>query len=249
MLVDLNIPPEKISIRTLGEFGFYHQGSPELAGRDPNTILFFGALRPNKGVGLLIPIADAVHKQVNTAHFIVAGPSNVDRDLMRSEWPRELAQTLSDMRARSYFEVHEGFIEDREVARLFARAAIALLPYTDATQSATTMVAMPFGCAIVATDVGDIREQVGPANAGILCQVDPTEIAHEIVDLLKHPERAVEMGQSGKRFSETTASWDSIASSMLPIYESVCTRRASNHRREEPTSPPRDTQPTKKQPA
>ncbi len=128
-------------------------------------------------------------------------------------------------------------------------ATIALLPYTDATQSATTMVAMPFGCAIVATDVGDIREQVGPANAGILCQVDPTEIAHEIVDLLKHPERAVEMGQSGKRFSETTASWDSIASSMLPIYESVCTRRASNHRREEPTSPPRDTQPTKKQPA
>jgi len=118
-------PPEhRITVIYHGRLDpLFAHGQKASVPREPHTLLFFGALRPNKGVHFLVPIADRLHLKYPDLKMVVAGSSQVARELL---------------------EVHEGFIPDEDVAPFFQRASITLLPYLEATQSGVVMVAMPW---------------------------------------------------------------------------------------------------------
>lgn len=226
MLTSQEVSQDRIAVQRMGHFGFYDHGAYEQVVRSQNTILFFGTLRPNKGVDLLVPIADRVHSRFPEAKFLVVGSSVLSRELQQSSWPHELKKLLRQMNGRPYFEVHDAFIPDEEVEYFFRRAAITLLPYKDATQSAVVMIAMPFETAVVATNVGDLSELVVDGETGILCGVDVNEIANAICDLLSHPEKSQQIGEAGQQFAMSQCVWPAIARRNLRVYRR-CDRSAS----------------------
>jgi glycosyltransferase involved in cell wall biosynthesis len=221
MLKDKGISGEKISLGRHGTFvGQCQQGQPPIS-RDQNRVLFFGALRPNKGVELLLPIADEVIKWCPQARFVVAGSADFGRELDDRAWPSRLQGILQEMRSRPYFEVHDRFVPESEVDSFFYSSAITLLPYLDATQSGVAMLAMPRGAAVVATNVGDLGEVVRHEETGLLCSANVHELAMAVIDLLRNSKKRQRIAASAHDFVHREYSWASIASHLLELYTSL----------------------------
>lgn len=122
--------------------------------RRERTVLFFGRIEPYKGLDLLLEAAPYLKGKVD--RMVIAGPGCMGR--------RELRIIQQDP---GFFELHNRFIPDEEVAFLFQRAAVLVLPYKQGTQSSLPLIAAGFGVPVVATQVGAFVEDV-PRVGGIL---------------------------------------------------------------------------------
>jgi len=226
-LVSQGVAPSKVSVIHHGELGsFFKQIScVKDVRRGKKTVLFFGKLRPNKGVELLIPIADRTCSQFLDVKFIVAGSPEVSRDLKRSGWETKLRAILREMRSRPYFEVHDRFIPDEEVASFFQRASITLLPYLDATQSGVAMIAMPLGSVVVATGVGDLPYVIQDEVTGFLAEPNVDSIVNRLKYVLSHQDETEVIREKAREWVVRECSWDHIATQILEIYYHLAGKR------------------------
>jgi len=223
-LVSQGVDSSKVSVIYHGELGsFFSEALNEKSiKREERTILFFGALRPNKGVELLIPIADQIYHQFPDVKFIVAGSPDVSRGLRKSGWSARLQRILQEMRSRPYFEVHDRFIPDEEVARFFQRASITLLPYLEATQSGVVMVAMPLGSVVIATRVGDLPYVIQDGQTGFLTDTDLHSIIGKLSLALSHPQEAQKIGANASMWARRECNWEKIACQVVEVYRIIC---------------------------
>lgn len=120
------------------------------------AILFFGRLAPYKGLDLLL---EALPEVRPPAKLIIAGPGRISKRAKR------MLSQLNHM-----CEVHNRFLDEAEVAELFQRASVCVMPYRQATQSSLPLIAAGFGVPVVATAVGALVEDV-EVTGGIV--VDP----------------------------------------------------------------------------
>lgn len=181
------------------------------------TILFFGALRVNKGILELPQIIRLVKHQYPQANFIVAGNSN--HYFADDAWRAQMAVVRSELQALGV-TVHDRYIDDGEVKRLFQNAAIIILPYRDGTQSGVAAIAGVFGRAAVATDVGDLPRAILHNETGrIVPAGDIAQFANEVVDLLKSPHLIRNYGKAARAlYQEGANSWEQAARILLPHY-------------------------------
>lgn len=219
------IRDDKLVVSQIGQMkacgAFAGQRTARPDGRDFKTVLFFGAFRPNKGMDLLAPIAERVHSVCDDARFVVAGSSNVSREL--GGWKVRLESLLADMRSRPYFEVRDEFIPDSELPGLFEQADVVLLPYRDASQSAVLMTALAFGRPIVATNVGGIGDVIEHGHSGWLVECAPDDLAEAVVEALSQPVKAERLGGNARALAETVYAWEAIASDMVTSYRECAT--------------------------
>lgn len=120
--------------------------------REP-IALFFGRLEAYKGLDLLVEAGLILKGKLR---IIIAGPGRLPARIVKMirEYPE-------------WFEVRNRFIPDDEVAFLFQKASVLVLPYKQATQSSLPLIAAAFGLPVVATSVGAFVEDV-PRVGGIL---------------------------------------------------------------------------------
>lgn len=222
-MVSQGVPPSKVSVIYHGELGsFFNQIScAKDVKREEKTVLFFGELRPNKGVELLIPIADKIHARFPDVKFIVAGSPQVSRDLKKSGWGIKLQAIIQEMRRRPYFEVHDRFIPDEEVASFFHRACITLLPYLDATQSGVAMIAMPLGSIVVATRVGDLPFVIMDGKTGFLAETNVESIVDKLSFVLSHTQETQKIRENARTWVLRECNWDKIAGQAAEVYKII----------------------------
>lgn len=122
-------------------------------------LLFFGLVRPYKGLGVLL---DAL-KELPDIYLTVAG------DFGGTE--SEYEELLRDEKLKGRVEIHNGYIPDKDVQGYFENCDAAVLPYLDATQSGIAQVAFGFRKPVIATRAGGLPEVVTDSLTGVL--VDP----------------------------------------------------------------------------
>ena len=123
------------------------------------VILFFGYIRPYKGLKLLLE-AMAIMRRSFDCTLVVAGEFYEDR----SAYDHLVAEySLTD---RVRFADH--YIPNEEVATYFRAADLVVFPYLSATQSGILQVAYGFDMPVVATDVGGIGEAVRHGETGLI---------------------------------------------------------------------------------
>lgn len=131
-----------------------HRHVPKTTG---DYCLFFGRIDEYKGLEDLVDCA----RRLPNERFVVAG---------KGDHPALAAlQDLPNVR------VLNRFISDSEMAELFDGAAMTLLPYKSATQSAVQILSYSFATPIVAYDVGQLASFMNAGETGILvhsCDVD-----------------------------------------------------------------------------
>jgi len=115
--------------------------------------LFFGRIEAYKGVDVLVKAGLVLNGKVKIA---IAGPGRLSLDLKRTILSRP-----------DIFELHNRYLSEQEVAELFQRASVCVLPYRQATQSSVPLIAAAFGVPVVATSVGAFVEDV-PRVGGIV---------------------------------------------------------------------------------
>lgn len=135
-----------------------------------NTILFFGFVRPYKGLRYLLEAFPAIVKQVN-AQLLIVGEFWEGEEKYRAHIERS---GLKDK-----VRIVNRYIPNEEVGTYFAAADLVVLPYTSATGSGIVQAA--FGCykPVISTNVGCLPQMIEHGKTGF---VIPAEDSHAIAE-------------------------------------------------------------------
>ncbi len=122
-------------------------------------ILFFGAWRQMKGLGVLMEAFDALSDRVPEARLTIAGATVPEEG--QADRVMRWAEGHGDR-----VELRPGYVPIDEVAPLFARARVVALPYLAAYQSGVAHLAMTMQRAVVASELGDLATVVHDSGGG-----------------------------------------------------------------------------------
>jgi glycosyltransferase involved in cell wall biosynthesis len=213
-LVDeLGLSDERIHVIPHGAFDYLTRLPderplpPELAAVEGPVVLFFGLLRPYKGVELLI---EAFHDIEGAELWVVGMPR------MPLEPLRELA---AEIRGRVRFVPR--FVDDREIPAFFRRADIVALPYREIDQSGVLYTALAFGKPIVLSDVGGFAEIAAQGAARAVRANAPRELAAALQELLDRPDERERLANAAAEAAAGRYSWDAIAQRTLTLYRAL----------------------------
>jgi glycosyltransferase involved in cell wall biosynthesis len=212
-LVDvLGIAAEKVHVIHHGAFEYLTQSNralpPELAtSATTPVVLFFGLLRPYKGVETLL----ASWRGIGDAELWVVGMPRVPLHPLRAAAP-------------SGVRFVPRFVDDHELAGLFARADAVVLPYTRTERldfSGVLATALAFGKPIVLSDIGGFGE-VAAAGAGVLVPPDdPQALRAALQRLIDDPDERARLSGAAAAAAAGPYSWDEAARQTLALYRAL----------------------------
>jgi D-inositol-3-phosphate glycosyltransferase len=131
---------------------------------DERTILFFGGVRPYKGLEYLV---DAFNRLGSGNYrLIIAGEAKKDTEKYMSDIQQAIGQAGTGARILQKLE----YIPDSEAELYFKAADVSVLPYTLVFQSGILLLAYSFGLPVIATDVGSFSEDIIPGRTGLVCR-------------------------------------------------------------------------------
>ena len=213
LVAELGLSRERVHVIPHGAFDYLTRLPEErplpaeLAAVGGPVVLFFGLLRPYKGVELLI---EAFHDIDGAELWVVGMPR------MPLEPLRELA---AGSRGRVRFVPR--FVDDSEIPAFFRRADVVALPYRQIDQSGVLYTALAFGKPIVVSDVGGFAEIAAQGAARAVRANAPLELAAAIQKLLDHPDERERLATAAAEAAAGPYSWDSIAQRTLTLYRAL----------------------------
>jgi glycosyltransferase involved in cell wall biosynthesis len=131
-------------------------------------VLSLGFAHPDKGTELLVAASSEVSRLLEgDVQFLIAGSSRERRGIFRlmgradQRFHRMLLERISCLKGVSIDVC--GFVPDSDMAPLLYVAAAVVLPYRRATQSGIANLALGVGAVIVASDIPELRGDLGDA--------------------------------------------------------------------------------------
>ncbi len=213
------IPETKISVIPHGDYSYYTKWHNEKIEPDGETILFFGLIRDYKGLNYLIKAIPFVHSHCPEVKVIIAGEGDFSKYEAMEEYQAY----------KSVYEVYNDYIPDEDVAPLFQRASVVVLPYTDASQSGVIPIAYAFRKPVIVTDVGSIAEVVEQGETGIIVPPkDEDALARAIIAILDNKPMCDEMAENAYIFMKDNLSWMTVAKRTYSVYHEVISHGKSS---------------------
>jgi len=139
-------------------------------------LLFFGVIRPYKGLEDLIDAFSLLPRDARTSwHLSIVGET-------WEGWTLPL-QRLEQSRYRSQVDVINRYVTDEEASAVFSRTDMVVLPYHRSSASGPLHMAMGVGLPVVATGVGGLVEALGDYSGGVLAEPkNPSSLAAAILE-------------------------------------------------------------------
>jgi D-inositol-3-phosphate glycosyltransferase len=138
-------------------------------------LLFFGQIAPYKGLDTLLnAFKDIVNIAANDGDdifLVIAGKIKKGFEQYWSEVEHLIRQNALNDRIIRFI----GFIPDSQVENFFAACDVVILPYRNVYQTGVLFLAYRFGVPVVATDVGNFREDILDGITGFVCLGDDSE--------------------------------------------------------------------------
>lgn len=225
---------EEILMGTTGDLASLRQRYG--IGADDRVVLFFGNIRPSKGVPDLIDAFAGLH-DIENAKLVIAGFPSREVDV------GDLKRRTDDLGISDRVVFDTRYVPIEEVASLMALSTVVAFPYVSATQSGAIQVAFAAGRPVVATAVGSIPEAVQHGTTGLLVpQGSIEEMSAALRRLVADPGLARAMGEEARRQAGERFSWNAIAREVLSIYRSLLagTQRAEADAGAAPSQDPVD---------
>ena len=124
-------------------------------------LLFFGVVRPYKGLDVLL-------------RALADGPENVTLTVAGEFWSGLAAteKLVAHLGLADRVEVRPRYVPSDQIPQLFATADALVLPYRSATASQNVWMAYQYGVPVIATRVGSFPDQVRDGVDGLLCEPD-----------------------------------------------------------------------------
>ena len=174
VLQDLKtVKPEAVAVEIAHpSYGYFTFGrtEPEVArkalGVRGKIVLFFGYVRPYKGVRYLLEAFARAREKVDASLLLVG----------EFYEPREpYVQLIHKLGLGESVVLVDRYVSDEEVGLFFSAADVVVLPYTSATQSGVVQIAFAFEKPVISTRVGGIPEVVKDGVNGMLIPPSDSE--------------------------------------------------------------------------
>jgi glycosyltransferase involved in cell wall biosynthesis len=164
---------------------------------EPPEILFVGRLSPEKGIHELVQATRGMN-------LVVAGDGPL----------RDVVPTL------------HGFLPHDELQKLYARAALVVLPSFREGLPLSILEAMAHARPVVATPVGGVGALVEDGRTGLLVPPgDPLALRKAIERLLGDRGLRRKLGQAGRQKVEALCSWERVTDATLEAYAAAAAPR------------------------
>lgn len=199
-----------------GDYSFFTNIYSEECNEEPFSILFFGRIEAYKGLTYLIQAVPLIADKVPNVRVIIAGSGDfVERELIENS---------------SFFEIHNYFINDKDVGKYFQRASVVALPYIECTQTGIIPIAYAFKKPVVVTNVGSIPEVVDEGITGyVVPPKDPNALADAIIKILSNDTLRKQMGENAYRKMIKDLSWSSVSEKTIVVYNSIMGFKNENY--------------------
>ena len=181
------------------------------------TILFFGAIKPYKGLEYLVAAFQQMAGRERGLRLIIAGESKKGCEEYFSAIEEAISRDSSRERVIQKIE----FIPDDEAEVYFKAADVAVLPYKEIFQSGILFLAYSFGLPVIATDVGSFAEDVIEGKTGFVCRpCDPDDLARTLQEYFES-DLFMELESRRKEirdFAFERHSWDVVGDITRSVY-------------------------------
>ena len=210
LVVDLELAPERVHVIPHGAFDYlthleHEEPLPaELAAAEGPVVLFFGLLRPYKGLDVLVE----AWRGIGGAELWIVGLPRMPLGPLRR-------------RATPGIRFVPGFVAEKQLPALFRRADLVVLPYREIDQSGVLFTALAFGKPLLLSAVGGFPEVAETGAAELVAPGDHAALHIALKRLLADPGRREEMTTAAREAAATTYSWDAAAARHLELYRGL----------------------------
>ncbi|MGQ9494414.1 MAG: glycosyltransferase [Anaerolineae bacterium] len=130
------------------------------------VLLFFGFVRPYKGLMYLLEAVDKVRHHT-AVHLLVVGEFWEDK--------QKYLQKIDELNLNKHVTIIDRYIPNEEIGEYFDAANVLVLPYVQASQSAVVQLALETGTPIIASNTGGLSESVIDGVNGLLTSPQDSE--------------------------------------------------------------------------
>ncbi len=215
LIEELALEPDKVHVVPHGAFTHLTAQEHEEAlpaeltaasAEDP-VALFFGLLRPYKGIETLLE----AWRGIKEGQLWVVGRSRMPLEPLRAAAPAGVRFVPR-------------FISDAALPALFRRADVIVLPYTRTErfdQSGVLATALAFGKAVILTDVGGFSEVAAHGAAELVPPGDPAALRAALMHLLADRSARERLERVAAAAAAGPYSWNEAARRTLAVYRSA----------------------------
>jgi glycosyltransferase involved in cell wall biosynthesis len=208
----LGVPAEKVHVIHHGAFEHVADGPDvplpaPLDSVEGPVVLFFGLLRPYKGLPTLL----SAWRGIAGAELWVVGRPMIDMAPLRAA-------------ASGTVRFVDRYVPEREVQSYFRRADVVVLPYERTErfdQSGVLATALAFGKAVVLTDIGGFPEVASTGAGRLVPAGDVDALRGALASLVDDPAERRRLGDAAAAAAIGPYSWESAARATLELYRSL----------------------------
>jgi glycosyltransferase involved in cell wall biosynthesis len=227
LVSDFSIPEHKISVipfginNTVPNTGLSTVEAKRQLGttNGDKTLLFFGNIAPYKGLEYLVAAFIQLLKDDPSYRLLVVGKPKGPIGY----W-KQIQETIANGCVRDrVIEVIE-YVPDETTEQYFKAADVLILPYAYVFQSGVLFLGYSFGLPAIASDVGNLKEEIVEGETGFLFKPrDSADLGRKIEkyfksDLFRNLEtkRSEIKGYANERYS-----WDKVAAITTTVYSEL----------------------------
>jgi glycosyltransferase involved in cell wall biosynthesis len=175
------------------------------------SALFFGNVRPYKGLTVLLDALKSVPEVILT----IAG----------NFWEQEaaIAQTVKDYGLTRRVILKPGYVDKDDIPDLFCEADVVVLPYLSGTASVIPQIAFSYGVPVIVTDVGSVAAGVEDGVNGIVVSANDSQDLARAISAFAQSKDLREKLTMGARQTRLDDGWGRYVGALEKLLDKVMT--------------------------
>lgn len=205
-------PDAEIQVHVHPVYSFFPEPSPDMIPpveipETEITLLYFGLIRPYKGLPVLLEAMPKILESVD-AHLMVVGEFYEEKE--------PYFQQIKKLGLSNDVTVVDEYVPDTQVGWYFRNADIVVLPYLNATQSGIIPIAYHFNKPVIATEVGGLPDVVFEGETGYLVPPNDAKALAEAVKLYGKQRENIDFSAQISQHLDMF-SWESVRNTLLRL--------------------------------
>ncbi len=174
-------------------------------------LLFFGAIKPYKGLDILLRAFNEANKSGDMQLSIVGNCQ---------DGPTETEALINELGISKSVRFECRFFADEEVPAILSEADVVVFPYRRIDGSGALLTALAYGKPVIATDVGMFRELLTDPSA-LVAPSSVEALAQKLQVLSQNPEELKKLQGVATETARRIPDWTAIGRETLKLYQSL----------------------------
>lgn len=207
-----NVVQAELPVEKFPDVGaFEREQARQRLGISGNCLLFFGFVRPYKGLAVLLDAMPRILERV-PCQLVVAGEIWGDAGIY--------ARQIERLGIKDHVRIVGSYVQQADVADYFHASDLVILPYLSATGSGVVKLAYSYGRPVLVTNVGSLPAAVIPGRTGHIVEPgDKTVLAKAVIQHFSL-ENNVDFTEAVKEY-RLTFSWQQLMCRFEALIESL----------------------------